>query len=195
MRNTALQTLGIVIAGLALGIGSNAARTKGHVTLGKNYFRVLIPSALDPPSDEPTDIATARSDGGDNAPSKLPQHGFTPFSLDQAADLFMGAGYASGEAVFVDARDIEHFTEAHIPGAIHIDRYSSDEGFNNAEQALRMANVIVVYCGGGECEDSIYLATELVVERMIPVEAIRLFESGMQAWEGDGLEIEGSEAE
>lgn len=205
MRQTIPQVFCIAIAGLALGLGSNAARSDRHVKLAKDYFRKLEqapkPGGVDATTDaaagdsQTDDDSPAADDDGQAAEDKALEHGFMPVSLDDAAELYMNPGYASGEIVFVDARDDVHFAEAHIPGAIHIDRYNPDPYFERAERALSLADIIVVYCGGGECEDSIYLATELYLERDIPYEKIRLFEGGMQAWEGDNLETEGSDSE
>lgn len=199
MKNTILQVLCIGVAGLGLGLGSNAVRSDGRVKLTRNYFGVFGGDGPSPvaPGGDATDGDAPRStprptDGTEGTP---PSHGFTVVSLDDMADLYMSAAYAEGAVVFVDARDDEHFSEAHIPGAIHIDRYNSDQDFNSAETALSEADTIVVYCGGGDCEDSIYLATEFVDERNISVDKILLFEGGMQAWEGDNLEVEGSETQ
>ncbi|MEE9296355.1 MAG: rhodanese-like domain-containing protein [Phycisphaerae bacterium] len=168
-KSTILPAAAIVIAGLLLGLGFNGVRPKDSLKLTRNYFMKI----------QVADSA-----------SQSPKHGFTVVTLDEVIDLYQSASYQNGEVVFVDARNDEHFEEGHVPGAIHIDRYNSDDPFEKAKTALQLADTIVLYCGGGECEDSIYLASELVGERDIAIDKIRLFEGGLEEWEDENLETE-----
>ena len=95
----------------------------------------------------------------------------------------------NGSLVFVDARNAAAFEEGHIPGAYNIDNYNVDKHLPGVRPLLDFADTIVVYCGGGECEDSIFLASELEA-RGLRRETIRLFEAGMTAWSESGMPIE-----
>ncbi len=168
VKRTILSVVVIVVAGLLVGLGVNGTRPHDRIKLSRNYFR-----RVERPTVE-----------GD------PKHEFVSVTLDEVIVLYQSPGYQTGDIVFVDARNDEHFEEAHIPGALHIDRYNSDMHFDREMTNLQLAEVIVVYCGGGECEDSILLASEFKYDRGIPQEKIRLFEDGMEAWEEEFLETE-----
>ncbi len=181
MKSIILPSLAIVLGASVLGLGYNAGRSKGHLDIRKPYFLVLEPPAPDDPT-------VGGDDAGDDG--KAIKNPFPNVTLDEMVGIYLSAAYGSGETVFVDARNDEHFEEAHIPGAIHIDRYDSDRSFEKAEEYLQQADLIIVYCGGGDCTDSILLGTEFVVERMIPREKVRVFEGGIAEWLGDNLETE-----
>ncbi len=186
MFATTRQIIGVAVAGSLIGLMVNAARTDRQIVLTRDYFKVLNITR----SNDAGRIPVSDGTGPGAPPATNLEHPFTPVTLDEVIDLFQSPGFGTGEIVFIDARNDEHYEEGHIPGAIHIDRYNSDEHFDQAKVALRSADIIVIYCGGGECEDSIYLASELVEPRGIPFENIRLFEGGMMEWEGDNLDLE-----
>ena len=196
MTNPVLQSIAIVCIGSAMALICNSARSRNSLKLTREYFHVLDgEKGTEAREHGGTEGSSTERPaiGGTREESEALVHPFTTVTLDQVVDLYLSEEFGLGEVVFIDARDHAHFTEAHIPGAIHIDRYNSDKHFSIAESDLDAADVIVVYCGGGECEDSIYLASELVELRKVPIAKIRLFEQGMEAWEGDGLEIEGTD--
>ncbi len=169
MKSTVFPAIAIVLGASALGLGYNVVRSKDSIGIRKNYFQTLnLPAQAEEPAKNPFPVVT----------------------LDEMIDFYQSAEFGTGETVFVDARDDDHYAEAHIPGALHVDRYNSDIGFEEVQTAIEQAELIVVYCGGGECEDSILLATEFVMERDVPLRKVRVFEGGMEAWEGDNLETE-----
>lgn len=193
MKSTILPTIVIVIAGSVLGLGFNAVRSKDSIKITRNYFKKYAgPATYLTPGESPgansgeDDHPLTQAETGDHSL----KHSFVSASIEDAISLFQDPRMGTGLVVFVDARDDQHFEEGHIPGAVLIDRYNSDEYWEKAEEWVTGAEIIVVYCGGGDCEDSIFLATELVEERGISFDKIRLFEGGLKQWEGEGLEIE-----
>jgi 3-mercaptopyruvate sulfurtransferase SseA len=47
---------------------------------------------------------------------------------------------------------------------------------------LEMAFFVIVYCNGGDCDDSIHLATDLSSLYGIPTENIYVYEGGLNQW-------------
>lgn len=193
MKRIVLPILVILVFGTAAGLGFNQGRSKNRINLSRNYFAVAggtkppqnITSTDPADADDPTN---GDSDGTASGESAL-SHPFTPVTLDEVVELYLSEEYLAGKIAFVDARDEKHFAEEHIIGSIHIDNYNADQMYDDARDALMTASTIVVYCGGGDCEDSIFLASYLT-DRGIPIEKIRLFEGGMKAWLNDNLEVE-----
>ena len=94
-----------------------------------------------------------------------------------------------GEIVFVDARDVAYFEEGHIPGAYPLNHYRLEEGIDQVMAACGLAEMIIVYCNGGECEDSEFVALDLV-EFGLPSDNVRVYLGGIEEWKGGGRLIE-----
>ena len=62
-------------------------------------------------------------------------------------------------AIFIDAREPDFFEEGHIPGAINVplSQLAHPTGLPENKSAA-----LIVYCSGGDCEDSRILAKALV---------------------------------
>ncbi len=56
-------------------------------------------------------------------------------------------------SVFVDSRDKWDFADAHIKGAINIPQYSFEPNVTDIS-SLTKENIIVIYCGGDDCNMS-----------------------------------------
>jgi rhodanese-related sulfurtransferase len=201
MKNPFLQALAIAVCGGVVGLVVNSVRANNSIKLSRNYFQIYegpVVAADDAGHDATVgDPSTADSAAGSTgvaadakpAESTL-EHNFISVSLDDVVELFFDPGFEGGSIVFVDARNHDRFDEGHIPGSLNLDRYNSDQYYDKIELDIENADIVVVYCGGGDCEDSIFLASELVLERGVAHSKIRLFEGGMKAWEADGLEVQ-----
>ncbi len=101
--------------------------------------------------------------------------------LDQAI-----AKYQAANVVFLDARDPEDFVLGHIPGAINFPfDYYDDYAAAVLPQLTEDAD-IVTYCGGADCELSLYLARQLINEGF---GRVSIFFGGNTAWEEAGLPL------
>lgn len=198
MRTTIVPMLALLLVGGALGLGANSVRPKDRIQLKKNYFPVLPPADSGVPGPAgakplpPSGTTTGKGAGRENPPNAKPStlnNPFTRVTLERMIELYQSSAYTHGEVVFVDARKDQPFLEGHIPGAIHIDRFDPDAS-EKARERLAAAESIVVYCGGGDCDDSIFLANDLHLERGIPKEKLGVFEGGMAEWEAENLETE-----
>lgn len=126
--------------------------------------------ALQPPADASLEPAPA------DAEPALPEGG--EISLQDAARLF-----ASGQAVFVDARDAGLFAEGHIEGALSLSPYSFVQDFPALEDSLR-GKTVVTYCDGERCTLSAELAELL---RAQGLENVYELHNGWTLWLEQGL--------
>jgi len=83
--------------------------------------------------------------------------------------------------LFRSARNDEAYAEGHIPGAIQCDRYRLDDYIDEVMEAAIQASKVIVYCNGGQCDDSKHLCGELI-QRGIPYGNLFLFSGGWEEW-------------
>ena len=103
--------------------------------------------------------------------------------LDQAAAYFQSPG-----ARFVDARDPEDYKLGHIPGALNLPFDYYDEHAAAVLPLLGKDRDVITYCGGADCELSLYLARQLKNEGYTE---IHIFFGGYTQWQEAGLPVEG----
>ena len=92
-------------------------------------------------------------------------------------------------ALFIDGRTEEEYKSGHIPGAINIS-YVDFTVLPDAEKIEIMAKynkdgIIVVYCGGGDCEMSIDLAYDIA---KLGFTSVNIFLGGWLEWIEAGLQ-------
>lgn len=102
--------------------------------------------------------------------------------LDQAL-----AKFQSTEIVFIDAREPEDFALGHIPGAVNFPFDWYDEYADSVLPDLDKGREIVTYCGGADCELSLYMGRQLRTEGY---EKVTIFFGGYEAWQEAGLPVE-----
>ncbi len=102
--------------------------------------------------------------------------------LDEAAAYFQSAG-----AQFVDARDEADYQLGHIPGAINFPFDYYDDHAGTVLPRLDKERDIVTYCGGADCELSLYMARQLRNEGYTK---IHIFFGGFTQWQESGLPVE-----
>jgi rhodanese-related sulfurtransferase len=101
---------------------------------------------------------------GEGLRAKAAAAGLLPIGLEDARRL-------QGKALFLDARSVELFSIARIPGAVRLDPDSS---------ALPpKGRPIVVYCGNEFCETSLRLGKRL---QAAGFRDVALFVDGFEAW-------------
>jgi len=88
------------------------------------------------------------------------------------------AAWRKGAAVFVDARESFFFEEGHIPRAINLPASKITGKKLPALPADPAANVIV-YCSGGDCEDSGIVARALLAAGC---QNVAILSGGWDAW-------------
>lgn len=102
--------------------------------------------------------------------------------LAQALELFN-----QNNAVFIDARDQWDFAESHISGAINIPEFS----FTKDDSVLKNISkdeLLVVYCGGDDCDISKRLTKDIVE---LGYKNAYVFLGGIKEWNEANLPTEG----
>lgn len=94
-----------------------------------------------------------------------------------------------GFIVFVDARDEGAFNEEHIPGALLVDYWKLGRYLPEVLPQLGSAGVIIIYCSGGDCEDSRLLATSLIIDQDLSADSIYVYEGGIESWIANGKRL------
>lgn len=162
----------LVFTGLVLVLALlNSSVNPSALELGRDYF----------PS---TGGSTMSAEGGGK--SGLPIHDFGVMDLDMMLEFLPEFAVDGSGIVLIDARSAEHFQDAHIPGAKLVHHYRQKDTIEEHLPAMREAGYVVIYCAGGDCEDSIHLATDLVYHHGLEKEVLYIYEGGIEEWEAHG---------
>lgn len=101
--------------------------------------------------------------------------------LDEALAKYQGTDVA-----FIDAREPEDYAMGHIPSAISFPFDYYDDYADSVLTNLPKNREIVTYCGGADCELSLFMARQLKAEGY---EHVSIFFGGFGAWEAAGLPV------
>lgn len=91
--------------------------------------------------------------------------------------------------LLIDARNAESFQAGHIPGALQLDPYRPGQYLAVALPAARAAEKIVIYCGGGNCEDS-HFAARMLRDLGIPADRLSIYDAGFNDWQAADMPIQ-----
>lgn len=128
------------------------------------------------------------------AAAAAPAAAFTPTPADKMPEGHITVDQAqrlyNEGAVFVDARKKELYIEGHVPQAFRADMAS----FRGREPAIvtmvPKEMVLVVYCGGGNCDESEHVAQLLDASGF---KTIYIMHDGFPGWKAAGYEVETGE--
>lgn len=153
-RQTILRAVFLILAGVALGaanqmVNPNAPEFVGSYPDVSSEDTAKIPEAAE--EDDPPYI-----------------------SIGEAAGLFN-----SPQTLFVDARDEWDFQQGHIKGAINVPFEGDPQILDDFIAATAKDQQMVVYCGGAECDLSLYLGRTLAAEGFTRV---NIFFGGWSDW-------------
>ena len=88
--------------------------------------------------------------------------------------------------VVVDARSQEQYQAGHIPGAVCLPAYNSDDAVFSFMDNYPLTTTVITYCSGVLCHDSHVLADEL---GDVGYTDVMIFAGGLEAWQERGLDI------
>ncbi len=184
-KQTILEAVVFVVVACVVGLTVNAQRSDG-LQISRDYFPPL--NSAGPPAQRVQPPAP-RGNGPVQPDGQVPDHDFQTVSLESAYDY-----YQRGESsiVFIDARDDAHFEKCHIPNAVQFDYYHPDRYIDEVRDFAADADVVIVYCNGGACEDSLQTARYLTeeIDNPLAFETVYVFEGGIEAWYKAGYERE-----
>lgn len=190
MAGVLVEAVGVTVAGLILALLANAVSPRG-LTLGRDYFPGVTATGGAAAGRLPA--GSSGEAGGANADDavavRVAALGFRFLTLADAQALFDDPRRLQELVVFVDARSERHFEEGHIPGAYVFDRYYPERHLPEVMAAAQASEMVVVYCTGGDCEDSEFAAATLR-DAGIPVERLGVFGGGITQWAAAGLPVE-----
>lgn len=180
----------LLILGCVVGLAANGARGRGQINLFHSYMPSMTPAprpapatqtATDPQAaSEPGHGSTAQPDGALDAP-------YTLLGFDEVKAIYEDEARVGMLDVFFDARDSAPYRRSHIPTAVQFFPYDSGFFANVALQYLG-AERIIIYCNGGQCEDSILAAQEL--ERLGFLRAqLHIYKGGWEEWHAAGMPL------
>jgi rhodanese-related sulfurtransferase len=193
VRNVLLEALLVTAAGIVLAFGANLISPRG-LALTRNYF----PAGINRPAPAATGVGSPRDVANTNLPASSPaqllavrlkEQGLQWVDGPQAAQLFHDPRFKQGNIVFIDARDEQHYREGHIPGACEFDPYYPEKYFATVLPVCQAAEQIVVYCNGGDCDDS-ESAAILLRDVGIATRKLFIYTGGLPEWITNGLPVE-----
>lgn len=128
---------------------------------------------------EQDDAGTAAEDSDDEGSGEPLEHGFQTMELD---DIIMYTEELADAVALLDARSRSKYVDGHLPGAYYLNHYQSEKLIDPIKEAIADKDFIIVYCDGGDCEDSILLCTDLVTTYELDFERIYIYEGGYEEW-------------
>lgn len=183
-----------LILSCTVGLGFNEWRARqgqDALSLSRDYF-------------PPVGVSKSPSNGNGKVPTAAPvvsavpapavkplEHPFQTVSVERAFEYFE---QADTSIVFIDARDDEAF-RCRIPMAVQFNYYMPERYIQGVLDVAEHAQVVIVYCNGGNCEDSIRAADFLTTDAAdfrapFRMEQVYVFEGGIQAWFKAGHPLE-----
>lgn len=188
------EAIVVAVVGALLALAANRISPRG-LSLARDYFPQGKPAtASAPPSTNTSAARTATNEPA--APSetespiaRLKAKGLQVVSFDGVKKLLHDPGYQAGTILFVDARGDEYYQAGHIPGAYQLDYYHPDKYLLTVVPACQNAAQIVVYCTGGDCEDSEMTAL-MLRDLGVPNEKLFIYSGGMTEWDDKKEPIE-----
>ena len=188
-----LEALFVIVVGTGFALLANAVSPRGlplirHPSLAPAK-RTLETGGT--PSPLESGRAASPSLGGvaTGLAARLESRGLTLVNSNQVEQLFRDPRRDAELVVFVDARDAPQYEDGHIPAAYLLDPYRPEHGLASVLAVGATAEQVVVYCRGGDCEDS-ELAAGLLLASGIPGSRVLVYGGGFDEWTTNGLPVE-----
>ena len=169
----------VIVMGGLVALAANFLSPRG-LSLTRDYF------PMPPQADAPV---LTTSDSPDLTGGHLGSLGLQLADHNLAARLVRDSRRDQELIVFVDARDEQHYLAGHIPGAYPFDRYRLENYLPSLLPVCQTAETIVIYCTGGNCEDSEFAALTLR-DAGVGNGKLFVYSGGITEWESKGLPLE-----
>jgi len=175
-NSLAVQTLSLLALAVLVGLAVNYF-SASRIQFGYNYYPAIPPSLSQPLELDEQSIGSA-------VDWKKREH----ISQAELQQFISHPGQALNW-VIVDARKAELFDQGHIQGALKFDRYRFAQDLPNVLPKCMSADLIIVYCQGGKCEDS-HIAKKILTQSGVSADLIVILQGGYLDWQGNGNEVE-----
>jgi len=202
-RTVLVECVLISAIGLVIGLSANAMYSDG-VELGRDYFPRSVQVFTERPKVQENHATTSSSDDEDtlskddqddplaDVVSFLQVQGHQVIRHEQVVAFFEDLFYQEGFYVIIDARDDVNYRMGHIPGAFQCDHYRFKKYVDEVLPICQAAGKIVIYCNGGNCEDSEFVTVDLMDHGIDPGKLF-IYPGGMNAWKEMDLPVERGE--
>jgi rhodanese-related sulfurtransferase len=191
-----LEAIMVGAAGLAFAFLANFLSPRG-LNPARNYF----PGDGKVSNVAPAAVVPSRASGKTNVPASAPspaallkerleKNGLHLLERAEVEKLFHDPRLQWNALLFIDARDEDEYQAGHIPGAFEFYAYYPQKFLENVLTPCQLAEQIVVYCTGGDCDDSESAALFLRDTAGVPGEKLFIYGGGMTGWEAAKLPVE-----
>jgi rhodanese-related sulfurtransferase len=185
VKNVLLEALLVGVAAALLAFAANAVSNRG-LALTRNYFDTGIHNGGDAHSPAGGTNATAQS----GSPLELlAAQGIRLADSNQVIASFHDPRFEQGLVAFIDARKDEEYQSGHIPGAWQFNHIYPEKYMGAVLPACQVAQEVVVYCNGGNCEFSAFAAAFLA-SAGVPKEKLSVYAGGITEWTTNGMPVE-----
>lgn len=192
VRRILLEAIGVACVGGLLGLAANAVSPRGLV-LSRNYFPSTQRAAATSPgrivTSETTVLTTNVPGAASTLTRRLEEKGIQTVDTSQVIQLFRDPRVQEGLVMFIDARSDEHYRAGHIPGAYQFFHYRAEKYLETVLPLAQAAQQIVIYCTGGDCEDSEFAAM-MLRDMGVPGANLHVYLGGFADWSTNNLPIE-----
>jgi rhodanese-related sulfurtransferase len=182
-----------VLVGLAAGLlalAANALSPRGlHLT--RNYFPNQPPPATNGsgPVVASTNPPATTTDSPDATLQRLLAKGLQVAAHETVTNWFADPKREQRLFLFVDARNEKAFAEGHIPSAVLLDYYRPEPYLPTVLPAVLAAEKVIIYCNGGECEDS-ELTAQFLKSAGVSGDKLFVYAGGIAEWKRHGLPVQ-----
>jgi rhodanese-related sulfurtransferase len=185
----------VAILGAAFAFAANQISPLG-LALARDYFPSgtahsvrPVANAVPPPvmGTNPAPISAAAF-----LAEQMKKNGLQLIDGRQALQYFHDPRSQQDMVIFVDARNEEEYQKGHIPGAYKFDSFdfrNHPENYSSTVLVCMQAEQLVVYCNGGDCDDSESAALTLR-ELGIANQKLFVFGGGITEWTTNNLPVE-----
>jgi rhodanese-related sulfurtransferase len=186
MWKTIYEAMAVGVAGLILALLANGMSPQG-IRLTRDYFPDAPAAGIEPGQSAPGMAAKPRLI--EDVETRLQRRGLEAIGLEEVRAWLDDPLHEMELVILVDARNRRQYEEGHVPGAYWLDHYRPEEGLVELMPVALGAELVIVYCGGGECEDSEFAAMFLR-DAGVPGDRLRVYTGGLDEWRSAELPME-----
>jgi rhodanese-related sulfurtransferase len=151
------------------------------------------PAGTQPESGTPADQASVPAATGETPTAQPAQAATTPAELPKGHITISQAwSLYEQQAFFVDARRKDVYVEGHVANAFRADMASFKSSTPAWVSGLPKDMILVVYCNGGDCDESEHVAKLLYASGFT---AVYIMHDGYPAWKAAGHPVETGEGQ
>lgn len=185
MKKVLLEALGVALVGTLVAFLANGLSPRGLV-LDHDYF----PSAGAARTSHPAS-GTHTNSPTEMLAASLKSVGLELIDSNQVLRLYHDPRRDQDLLLFVDAREEDPYAAGHIPGAFEFNHFHAEKYVATVIPACQVAQQIVVYCNGGNCDESRFAALALR-DYLSGVSKTNLliYGGGMTEWATNRLPVE-----